>query len=186
MTENPEEPRGTAALLANGAGQHLLRLRDDDKPPAAGGSRARLNVLGVHLYLEREDGRILLGLRHPDVAFAGRHYHFLAGHCESEGAVTCLVREAEEEAGLTIDPGDVELVHTVHMVDEGGDDQPRIGLVFRARTWAGKPQLREPDKCLEWVWADPAQLPEPVVAYTRTAIEAIGRGVPYSELGWPA
>ncbi|MGW7064599.1 NUDIX hydrolase [Streptomyces sp. NPDC054904] len=155
-------------------------------PARVGGSRARPNVVGVHLYLEREDGRILLGLRHPDVAFAGNQFHALAGHLETEGAVAGLIREAEEEAGLVIAPEDLELVHTVHMIDEGADSdgQPRIGLFFRARMWSGTPEVREPDKCLEWVWADPARLPEPMVPYTRVAIEAIGRGEPYTELGW--
>ncbi|MGW6833754.1 NUDIX hydrolase [Streptomyces sp. NPDC054949] len=158
------------------------------KPPRVGGSRARLNVLGVHLHLQREDGRILLGLRHPDVAFAGRTWHFLAGHCETEGALACLIREAEEEAGLTIRPEDVELVHTVHMLDENenenGDGLPRLGLVFRARTWSGTPEVREPDKCLEWAWFDPSRLPEPIVPYTRLAIDGILGGRLYSEMGW--
>lgn len=43
-----------------------------------GGARARLNVLGVHLYLEREDGRVLLGLRHPESTFTPLTWHFLA------------------------------------------------------------------------------------------------------------
>ncbi|WP_328971578.1 MULTISPECIES: NUDIX hydrolase [Streptomyces] len=155
-------------------------------PARVGGSRARLNVVGVHLYLQRKDGKILLGLRHPDVAFAGGHFHALAGHLETEGAMAGLIREAAEEAGLIIAPEDLELVHTVHMLDEGDDSdgQPRIGLFFRARTWSGTPEVREPDRCLEWVWADPAQLPKPMVRYTEIAIEAIGRGETYTELGW--
>lgn len=54
----------------------------------------------------------------------------------------------------------------------------------RIQVWSGTPQVREPDKCLEWSWADPAQLPQPMVRYTQTAIEAIGRGETYTELGW--
>ncbi|MFD3757728.1 NUDIX domain-containing protein [Streptomyces sp. NPDC058622] len=158
--------------------------RPADPPARAGGSGARLNIVGVHLYLQRPDGRILLGLRHPAVAFAGRTWHFLAGHCETEGARASLIREAGEEAGLTIAPEDVELVHTVHILDEDGDGQPRLQLVFRAHAWSGTPEVREPDKCLEWGWFDPGRLPEPVVGYTRAAIEAIGQGRTYTELGW--
>ncbi|MFD7033086.1 NUDIX domain-containing protein [Streptomyces sp. NPDC059917] len=147
---------------------------------------ARPNVIGVHLYLRRDDGRILLGLRHPDVAFAGRTWHFLAGHCETEGALAALVREASEEAGLVIDPSGAELVHTVHVLDPGGDARPRLQLVFRASAWSGTPEVREPDKCLEWGWFAPDRLPEPLVPYTRQAIESIGRGRAYSEMGWSA
>ncbi|MFB6436601.1 NUDIX domain-containing protein [Streptomyces sp. NPDC056411] len=52
-------------------------------------------------------------MRHPDSAYAGATWHFLAGHCEQESALTCLVREAYEEAGLRIERGDVELAHYV-------------------------------------------------------------------------
>ncbi|MFF3013271.1 NUDIX domain-containing protein [Streptomyces sp. NPDC057939] len=144
---------------------------------------ARPNIVGVHLYLRREDGRILLGLRHPDVAYAGGSHHFLAGHCEDEGALGALIREAEEEAGLTIAAEDVELVHTVHVLHPGAGGPPRMQLVFRAHAWSGVPEIREPDKCLEWSWHDPGALPEPIVPYARAAIEAIGRGEAYSEMG---
>ncbi|MEU8777132.1 NUDIX domain-containing protein [Streptomyces sp. NPDC048606] len=162
--------------------------RPEAPPARAGGGRARPNVLGVHLYLQREDGHVLLGLRHPSLPFAGRTWHFLAGHCETEGALACLVREAEEEAGLTIAPEDVELVHTVHVrgADAHADAErhPRLQLVFRARAWSGTPEVREPDKCLEWRWFDPARLPEPLVPYTRIALDGIRAGRAYSELGW--
>ncbi|MFE1521807.1 NUDIX domain-containing protein [[Kitasatospora] papulosa] len=56
------------------------------------------NIIGVHLYLERPDGTVLLGLRHPNSAFAPSTWHALAGHCEQENAIACLISEAREEA----------------------------------------------------------------------------------------
>ncbi|WP_455355433.1 NUDIX domain-containing protein [Streptomyces sp. SYSU K217416] len=144
-----------------------------------------LNVIGVHLYLERPDGTVLLGLRHPSSVFAPSMWHVLAGHCEQENAITCLIREAQEEAGLHIERQDVELVHVVHHIDRAGD-RPRMGLFFRARTWSGEPELREPDKCTQWRFWDPAALPDDLVPYTRVAIEKIQNGELYSETGWPA
>ncbi|MFE8018039.1 NUDIX domain-containing protein [Streptomyces antibioticus] len=144
-----------------------------------------LNVIGVHLYLERPDGTVLLGLRHPDSVYAPSTWHVLAGHCEQENAVTCLIREAREEAGLHIERSDVELVHVVHHIDRAGD-RPRMGMFFRARAWSGEPQLREPDKCTRWKFWDPAALPDNLVPYTRVAIEGIQNGELYSETGWPA
>jgi 8-oxo-dGTP pyrophosphatase MutT (NUDIX family) len=38
------------------------------------------NIIGVHLYLERPDGTVLLGLRHPNSAFAPSTWHALAVH----------------------------------------------------------------------------------------------------------
>ena len=143
------------------------------------------HIVGVHLYLEDARGRILLGRRHPGSAFAPGQWHFLAGHCEREEAVDCLVREAEEEAGLGIEPGEVELVHVLHLVDSPSA-RPRIGLFFRARTWSGTPTLREPDTCVWWRWWNPKDLPDDVVPYTRQAIAEILAGHPYSQQGWEA
>ncbi|WP_051887817.1 NUDIX hydrolase [Streptomyces seoulensis] len=151
------------------------------KAPDAGGTE--LNIVGVHLYAEDADGRVLLGLRHPDSAFAGSTWHFLAGHCERESAAACLVREAYEEAGLLIDPADLELAHVVHVL-HGPSARPRMQLVFRARRLGGTPWLREPDKCLAWRWWDPDGLPEPLVPYARTVIDGIRAGRGYSETGW--
>ncbi|MFI9042079.1 NUDIX domain-containing protein [Streptomyces sp. NPDC053726] len=154
---------------------HLSR----DEAPAG----TELHIVGVHLYLQDEHDRILLGLRHPNSKYAPNEWHFLAGHCEREAAIGCLVRETEEEAGLIIEPTDVELVHLVHLVDSPVA-RPRIGLVFRARSWSGVPQVLEPDRCVEWRWWNPKDLPAEVVPYTRAAIEAIGAGSLYTEMGW--
>ncbi|MEU6106473.1 NUDIX domain-containing protein [Streptomyces flaveolus] len=154
----------------------------DERRPASPRGTV-LNIIGVHLYLERPDGTVLLGLRHPESAFAPSTWHVLAGHCEQESAITCLIREAHEEAGLQIQPQDVELVHVVHHIDRAGD-RPRLGLFFRARTWAGEPQLREPDKCTQWKFWHPTALPDHLVPYTRVALEGIRAGRLYSETGW--
>ncbi|MGW1788241.1 NUDIX hydrolase [Streptomyces tubercidicus] len=150
--------------------------------PATSGKTV-LNGIGVHLYLENARGEILLGLRHPNSLYAGGRWHFLAGHCEQESAVACLVREAHEEAGLLIDPGAVEYVHAVHMLDAPGT-QPLMQMVFRARRWTGTPEILEPDKCVSWSWWRPEALPEPLVPYTRAAIDGVRAGRLYTEMGW--
>ncbi|MGW3391288.1 NUDIX hydrolase [Streptomyces cinereoruber] len=170
-------------------------LDGDRAPRGAGGSRdappgpsalfpsgSVPQIVGVHLHLER-DGKVLLGLRHPDSAYAGGLWHFLAGHCETESATACLVREAYEEAGLVVDPADLDLVHVVHLLHRPGVP-PRVQLFFRARRWEGVPELREPDKCAAWRWWDPKDLPDALVPYARAAIEGIGAGRPYTETGW--
>ncbi|MGW5334424.1 NUDIX hydrolase [Streptomyces bauhiniae] len=176
-------PVNASALIHDGAGSAVRApvIPRPAKAPDAGGTE--LNIVGVHLYAEDDDGRVLLGLRHPDAAFAGSTWHLLAGHCERESAVACLVREAYEEAGLVIDPAGLELAHVVHVL-HGPSARPRMQLVFRARRLGGTPWLREPDKCLAWRWWDPEALPEPLVPYARTAIDGIRTGRTYSEMGW--
>lgn len=175
----------TRALLRQHAAEHPAspgRPSPERGPAARMPSGTVLHVVGVHLYLEH-DGQVLLGLRHPDSAYAGGCWHALAGHLEAEAATAGLIREAYEEAGLVIDPADVELVHTVHLVDRPGG-RPRIQLFFRARRWEGRPEVRERDKCVTWQWWSTKDLPEPIVPYTRAAIEGIQAGRTYTELGW--
>ncbi|MET9878939.1 NUDIX domain-containing protein [Actinacidiphila glaucinigra] len=173
-------PEVMPRLRLSHATLELVR-RHAGRPTAGGGSV--LHIVGAHLYLENTAGEVLLGLRHPDSAFAGGEWHFPAGHCERESAVACLVREADEEAGLRISPEDAEFAHAVHLVDAAGG-RPRMQLVFRVRRWQGEPVIREPDKCLSWRWWHPDALPERLVPYTRAAIEGIRAGRPYTESGW--
>ncbi|MFJ3877157.1 NUDIX domain-containing protein [Streptomyces sp. NPDC090077] len=180
-------------LRLSPATRDLIRRHAAENPPDTGsaaapavwggGSRTVLNGVGVHLHLEDAEGRVLLGLRHPESKYAGDSWHYLAGRCEQESALSCLVREAWEEAGLVIDPADVELAHVVHVVDAPGS-LPLMQLVFRARRWEGTPEVREPDKCLSWQWWPRQELPDRLVPYTRTAITAISEGRAYSQMGW--
>ncbi|GAA3487572.1 NUDIX hydrolase [Streptomyces cremeus] len=175
---------GTRDLIRRHAARNSPHNEQGTVPAVwGGGSRTVLQGIGVHLHLEDAEGRVLLGLRHPDSQYAGDTWHYLAGRCEQESALGCLVREAEEEAGLVIDPVDAELAHVVHVVDSPGA-LPLVQLVFRARRWKGEPEVLESDKCLAWKWWPRDELPDRIVPYTRTAIAAIAEGRPYSQMGW--
>lgn len=182
----PQSP-GLGDLIRRHAAQHppaTTRPAPPHRSPADGPpAGTELHVVGVHLFLQDADGRVLLGLRHPDSAYAGRLWHTLAGHTEREDAVSSLIRETEEEAGLILDREAIDLVHLVHS-QHSPTASPRIQLFFRARSWSGVPQVREPDRCLEWRWFNPKDLPDNTVPYTRQAIEAILAGRPYSDMGW--
>ncbi|MGV9503762.1 NUDIX domain-containing protein [Streptomyces sp. NPDC003642] len=146
-----------SAIIHDGQGRYLLYLRDANKP----------------WIWEPGCWSLLGGGREP----------------QDRTLLDTVRRELREEAGLVIaglviDPADVDLVHVVHMRERPADP-PRIQLFFRARRWQGTPQLREPNKCVAWRWWSVEALPEPIVAYARTAIEGIqtGRRL-YTELGW--
>ncbi|MFE0055401.1 NUDIX hydrolase [Streptomyces sp. NPDC059003] len=145
-----------------------------------------LNIIGVHLLFERiEQGQhsVLLGLRAPQSDYAPDTWHFPAGHCEFESVSQCAVRESQEELGIPLEPEHLDLVHTVHLLDPSST-QPRLGLVLRVRHWTGEPRLMEPDKCSQWAWWPMSALPEPIVPYTKAALEGIAAGTPLTELGW--
>lgn len=100
-----------------------------------------------------------------------------------ESAVTCMVRETEEETGLRIPQSDLSLLHVLDLLDPGSTI-PRMGLFFAPSRWEGEPVVREPECCTEWCWWPLDALPEPIVEYTRVALEAISNGTFYVPMGW--
>ncbi|MGW5868344.1 NUDIX hydrolase [Streptomyces sp. NPDC055239] len=184
MTMDP----GTAAVLhAHHNHTHQPERRKDATLPVLEVREPRdhrsRSIIGAHLVLIR-DGAVLLGKRHPDSAFAPSTWHLPAGHREDlESAVTCMVRETEEETGLRIPETDLSLVHVLDLLDPGSTI-PRIGLFFAPARGDGEPVVREPECCTEWCWWPLDALPEPIVEYTRNALQAISHGTLYAPMGW--
>jgi 8-oxo-dGTP diphosphatase len=141
-----------------------------------GRQRAQVDV---HLILRRGD-TILLGQR-INTGWADGHWHLPAGHGEEhEPALTTLVREAREELGIVIAPGDARLVHVLHHLTESS----RFALFFDVTDWTGEPANTEPHKCAGWQWYPLDDLPTPMIGYARQALTAVRAGRLYSELGW--
>ncbi|MGW0998870.1 methyltransferase, FxLD system [Streptomyces sp. NPDC002523] len=183
MTLDP----GTAAVLHAHHNAPQPRGRQDAPLPVLEvrepRDRRSRSIVGAHLVLIR-DGSVLLGKRHPSSAFAPSTWHLPAGHREDmESAVTCMVREAEEETGLRIPEGDLSLVHVLDLLDPESPI-PRVQLFFASTRWEGEPLVREPECCTEWRFWPLDALPDPTVAYTRVALEAITRGSLYTPMGW--
>ncbi|MFB7878536.1 NUDIX domain-containing protein [Nocardia sp. NPDC056064] len=143
----------------------------------------RHKVIGdVHLLLTDGQGRVLFG-RRAGTGYADGAYHLPSGHLEAEESVIdALVREAAEEIGVQIEPGDVEFVHVMHNSSSGG----RVAFFFRVRRWRGEPTNLEPDKCdaLEWFALD--ALPTEMIPYCREALGRIASGETISLYGWLA
>lgn len=134
-------------------------------------------LVGVHLVLVDAQGRVLLG-RRANTGFGDGLFHVPAGHLEAgESAVAGLIREAREEVGIDIDARDVEFAHVL-LSDE------RVQLFFTVRRWTGPVTNREPEKCSELAWFDPAGLPGEIVDYCRVGIGKVVAGQAFSEYGW--
>ncbi len=128
------------------------------------------------------DGKILLSLR-KNTGYADGMYSLPAGHVEDGETITdCLVREAKEEIGVTIESRHVSLVHVMHRKEE----DTRMDFFFEVHAWTGEPVNREPDKCGGLLWCPIGALPDTMVPYIRAAIEQWQKGTIYSERGWPA
>lgn len=118
-------------------------------------------------------GHVLFGLRAAHL-YAGGDYNLVSGKAEpGESAVRALIREAAEEAGITLRPADVCPLGAVHTV---GSDRPRIGLVFTAthdEHRHGPVVNSEPGKCDGLVWADPWDPPQPLEQYNAAAVALV-------------
>lgn len=65
-----------------------------------------------------------------------------------------MIREAREETGVLIEPGDLVFRHIIHHRNPLG--QARIGFFFFFFTttrWQGKPANTEPHKCAGLHWS---------------------------------
>lgn len=142
-------------------------------------SRIRI-VCAPHLLLIR-DGKILLGKRR-NTDYADGHWHVPGGHMEEgENIIDALIREMDEEIGITIEPYDVELAHAVQ---DNGTGEGRMQMFFTITTWSGEIENKEPDKCEKLDWFPVDNLPDPTVPYTRHAVEQVRQGVRFSLFGW--
>ena len=122
-------------------------------------------------------GRILL-LRQKKGK--GGNYTLVGGTIEdSEFAKEALIRESEEEAGLILDAGDLQLAHVLHKRPK--NKKQRITLYFKASMWAGKLKTGEPNKFRGVAWFDLEKLPNNLTQTVRHVLEQYRSGHFYSE-----
>ena len=133
----------------------------------------------VYLLLQR-GGEILLMRRKG--SYYNDWYTVPAGHVEAgELPTEALARETKEEVGITINPNDVQLAHTMYRTkhDETGD---RVDLFYSVKSWSGEIANMEPEKCSEIGWFSRTSLPEKLMHHVGRAILDIEKGVSTSEL----
>lgn len=137
------------------------------------------SFVDVHLILRAGD-RVLLGERR-NTGFCDGFFHLPSGHLEEgESALAALVREAEEEIGVVVEPADARFVHFMHHRTSEG----RVALFFEVDRWSGEPHNREPEKCAGLRWFSMTELSGRIVPYASDALRHYAAGAGYSERGW--
>jgi 8-oxo-dGTP diphosphatase len=110
----------------------------------------------------------------------GGNYTLVGGTIEEkEYALEALIREAKEEAGLLLNPEDLQLVHVLHK--RTNSNGHRITLYFKATKWAGKITTGEPNKFKGVDWFPLDKLPSNLSETVRHVMQEYRDGVMYSE-----
>jgi len=133
----------------------------------------------VHLML-RKGNEVLFG-RRQNTGFEDGAWHVPSGHLEAaESVVDAVIREAEEEIGITIKPEDASFSHIMHNSSSGG----RMAFFFTVRKWEGDVENREADKCSALEWFPVSALPDHMIAYCKVAMDHVAHGTTFSVYGW--
>ena len=137
-------------------------------------------VATVHIFLVKDKDEILL-LRRFNTGYEDGNYSVIAGHIDgNEEVTTAAIREAKEEAGIEIQPSDIEVVGVMHR--KGTDE--RVDFFLAASMWSGSIVNTEPDKCDDLSWHSVHDLPVNMVAYVRRALENYRKGKFFDSFGW--
>lgn len=134
-------------------------------------------TFAVKLILEK-DGRLLF--LHQTKQNGGG-FSLVGGNVEErEFAREALAREAKEEAGISIDPNDLELIHVLHRHKLKKNEQYLV-LYFKANDFEGEPESLERKKFRDVVWLPVSALPENISKSTRHVLDSIAAKQIYSE-----
>lgn len=109
-------------------------------------------------------------------------YSLVAGHLEeNESVVDCMLREAYEEAGITIEGKGLMPATVLH---RKSTDFEYMDFFFVAKKWTGEPTIKEPDKCDRLAWFPIGNLPKNTLPHVVEAIKNYQSKIPFSESGW--
>ncbi|WP_137133880.1 NUDIX domain-containing protein [Rhizobium sp. FKY42] len=123
--------------------------------------------VGTGLVIRNADGHILLykRLRAPEAGF----WNIVGGKVDHlEHSADAARREAEEETGLTI--RSVDFLCLSEQIIQA-DRQHWVSVIYQTNDFTGEPRLTEPDKLSEFGWFALDDMPEPLSAFTRDAIQ---------------
>ena len=126
--------------------------------------------VGVGAVVVNDAGEVFLSQRGPKAGNERGTWEFPGGSVEfGETLETAIVREFEEEYGMTIE---VDALLTIfdHILPEEG--QHWVSPTYVCRHVGGEPQILEPEKCSALGWFAIDQLPSPLSVISQHDIES--------------
>ena len=143
----------------------------------------KMTIPASYLVLEK-DNKILL-LRRFNTGYEDGKYSLIAGHLEDDESLTqCIIREAKEEAGITVNEEDLRVEYVLHRNSGLEKNNQRIDVFFTTNKWIGKIENKEKDKCDNLSWFSKDQLPKNIIPYIKDSINKINNKINYGESGW--
>lgn len=137
-------------------------------------------IVAVNLLLRRDD-KILL-LKRNNTGIQDGMYNVIAGHLESaELGTEAIIREAKEEANITIDPKDLKFVHLVQRLPRNSNEEEYIDIFYVAENWQGEIKNNEPNKSSGIDWFPINNLPKDTIPLLPVIIKQINDDQKYSE-----
>ena len=110
----------------------------------------------------------------------GGNFSLVGGTVEKEEyAKESLIRESREEAGIILQPEDLQLVHVMH---KHHAKKQRIILYFKAKKWYGILRAKERKKFEKVEWFRLNDLPKNITPTVRQALKHYKKGQLYSEM----
>lgn len=146
--------------------------------------RFKLKV-GVFLFLIQDD-QILL-LRRFNTGIDDGQYGVPMGALEGNETVTsALMREAAEEANISVKPEDLTVCHVMHRFHTTLErfSFEQIDIFFKVSVYEGIIKNLEPHKCDELKFYPINDLPPNTIPFIRAAINSTLEGQCFSEFGW--
>lgn len=130
------------------------------------------------IIIVNHDGKILVGKRKNSHA---PYYSIPGGHLEpGETFEAGAIREIKEETDLDIiDPKVIAVTNNLETYHAEG--LHNISIALLAKDFSGKLKNMEPDKCAEWLWVDPKNLPLPHFDASRMAVACYLKNVFYKK-----
>lgn len=146
----------------------------------------RFKIIPSSYIILIKDNKILLSKRF-NTGFMDGHYGLVAGHGESgESFTRTIIREAKEEANITLQPKNLKAIHIMHRyeIQNNPELRERVDVFFIAKKWQGKIKNMEPDKCDDLSWFPIDKLPPNTIPYIKQAVKNITKKIFYSEFGY--
>ena len=136
-------------------------------------------MLRAAVYLMLIKNNDILLLRRYNTGWQDGKYSLVAGHLDKgETIARAMIREAQEEANITLQEKVIQVVHTIHRTDE---DAEYIDFFLTANTWQGDIKNLELNKCDELAWYPLDNLPINTLPYIKHAIQCYQNNIIFSE-----